>query len=40
MTIGADGSLGPMTPGSTQATTMVVHHAGVHKTKRFSFEAP
>ena len=40
MTINADGSLGIVSPGSTQATTMVVHHPGVHKTKRFTFALP
>jgi hypothetical protein len=30
----------PMTPNSTQATTLVVHHAGPHKTMRFAFEMP
>jgi hypothetical protein len=37
MAINADGSLGPLTEGSTRATAMVVHHAGPHKTQRFSF---
>ena len=37
MGINADGTLGPLTPGSTQATTMMVHHPGIVKTKRFSF---
>jgi hypothetical protein len=37
MGINADGTLGPLTPGSTQATTMTVHHPGIVKTKRFSF---
>jgi hypothetical protein len=37
MTMNADGTLGTLTPGSTQQTTMVVHHPGVHKTRRFSF---
>ena len=36
MTINRDGSLAPMTP----ATAMVVHHPGVHKTRRFSFNMP
>jgi hypothetical protein len=41
MVIDPDGVLSPMSPNSTQATTMVVHHAGVqHKTTRYAFEAP
>jgi hypothetical protein len=40
MTRNADGTLGTLTPGSTQPTTMVVHHPGVHKTRRFSFNVP
>ena len=40
MVINADGSLGPMTPGSTLPTTLITHQAGPHRTLRFSFEAP
>jgi hypothetical protein len=39
MAIGANGELAPLVPGSTMATTMVVHHAGIHKTRRFRFFA-
>jgi hypothetical protein len=40
MTINADGTHGVLTPGSTQATTTVVPHAGIAKTTRFSFPSP
>jgi hypothetical protein len=40
MTVNSDGSHGILTPGHTQPTTMIVHHAGIQKTKRFSFPAP
>jgi hypothetical protein len=40
MAIGANSELTPLVPGSTMATTMVVHHAGIHKTRRFSFNLP
>lgn len=40
MVINADGSLGPLTPGSTRPTTMVVHHTGTVKTRRFTSPAP
>lgn len=34
-----DGSLGPVTAGSTQPVAMVVHHAGIVRVKRYSFSA-
>jgi hypothetical protein len=38
MAINADGAaLSPMSPDSSLPTTLVVHRAGVHKTRRFSF---
>ena len=40
MTLNADGTLAPLTPGSTQATTFVHHGAGVRRTARFTFRAP
>jgi hypothetical protein len=40
MAIGANGELAPLVPGSTMATTIIVHHAGIHKTTRFSFDLP
>jgi hypothetical protein len=40
MTKNADGTLAPLTPGSTQAVTMVVHRAGIHMVKRYAFEMP
>jgi hypothetical protein len=36
----ADGSLGQLTPGSTQAVTMTIAHPGICRTRRFSFEMP
>jgi hypothetical protein len=38
--VNADGSLGPLTEGSTEAVTSVVHHPGVVAVKRWSFAAP
>jgi hypothetical protein len=40
MTLMRDGTLGTLTPGSTQPVSVVVHHPGIYKTKRFSFRAP
>jgi hypothetical protein len=40
MTLNADGTLAPLTPSSTQPVVTIVHHAGIVKTKRFSFPAP
>ena len=40
MTLNADGTLAPLTPGSTQPTTFVNHSAGIRKTARFTFPAP
>jgi hypothetical protein len=40
MTQNSNSTLGILTPGSTQATTIVVHHAGIVRTKRYSFLAP
>jgi hypothetical protein len=36
----ADGTLAPLTEGSTQPTTTVITHAGITKTLRYSFRAP
>jgi hypothetical protein len=36
----ADGTLAPMTEGSTQATAMIVHQPGIRQTARFTMLAP
>ncbi len=36
----SDGSLGILTEGSTNKVTTVVTHAGIVKTRRFSFDLP
>jgi hypothetical protein len=35
-----DGSLGILSEGSTQAITHLTRHAGICRTRRFSFEMP
>ena len=35
-----DGSLGPVTAGSTQPVAMVVHHAGIVRVKRYNVGMP
>jgi hypothetical protein len=40
VTINSDGTLAPLTAGSAQAVTTIVHHPGIVATKRFSFPAP
>jgi hypothetical protein len=40
MTQNADGTLAPMTEGSTQATTMIVHQPGIRQTAKFTMLAP
>jgi hypothetical protein len=40
MTLNADGTMAPLTPGSTQPTTTLITHAGIAKTLRYSFRAP
>jgi hypothetical protein len=38
--LNAGGTLGPLTEGSTQATTLLVHNAGITPVLRFVFEIP
>ena len=40
MTQNADGTLAPITEGSTQPTTMIVHQPGIRQTARFTMLAP
>jgi hypothetical protein len=40
MTLNADGTLAPITEGSTQPTTTVITHAGIVATRRYSFKSP
>src|SRR5262245_36412912 len=40
MTKNADGTLAPLTEGSTQPTTMIVHQPGICQTARFTMLAP
>jgi hypothetical protein len=40
MTRNADGTLGPVTEGSTQAVTTVFTAPGIAKVKRYAFEIP
>jgi hypothetical protein len=40
MEIAADGTLIPVTAGSTKPTSLVVHGAGPQPTRRFEFPAP
>ena len=37
---GADGTLAPLTAGSTQRVAQTVTHAGIVKVKRYAFEMP
>jgi hypothetical protein len=37
MTLNADGTMSPLTEGSTQAVTIKVTHAGIVRTERWSF---
>ena len=35
-----DGTFGPLTEGSTRAVSVIIGHAGICKTRRFSFVLP
>ena len=37
LALGKDGELVPLTPGSTERVAQTVTHAGIVKTRRFSF---